>query len=121
MGSKYHCGTNGTLSSPQNCFNGDNFFAFEPNGGDTGTIDDQVIYRLNNSQIEKSIDGGASYLGITAPEIVIDTFNFYADGAVSGDGKQPRILLILSGHAGAGKTQVLFNLQTAISQRLLDI
>ncbi len=121
VGSKYHCGTSGSIDTPRNCISGESFLAFEPNGGDTGTDDDQVIYRLNGSQIEKSTDGGLSYLGITAPEIDIDTFTFYVDGAPSGDGKQPRVLLILSGHAGAGKTQVLFNLQTTISQRLLDI
>lgn len=122
IGTAYHCGS-GDIMGSKNCVDGNSFLAFEPAGGDTGTTDDQVIYKLNNNQIEKSIKGGAtnSFIAITAPEIKIEKLMFYVQGSEQDDKKQPKVLIILSGYAGEDeKTRSNFNIQTIISQRILD-
>ena len=123
IGTAYHCGS-GDIMGPKDCVEGNSFLAFEPAGGDIDTTDDQVIYRLNNNQIEKSTKGGAtnSFIAITAPEVKIEKLMFYVQGSEGGsDKRQPRVLIILSGYSGEDeKTKSNFNIQTTISQRILD-
>lgn len=123
IGTAYHCGS-GDIMGPKDCVEGNSFLAFEPADGDPDTTDDQVIYRLNDNQIEKSTNGGAtnSFITITAPEIKIEKLMFYVQGSEQGgDKRQPKVLIILSGYAGEDeKTRSNFNIQTMISQRILD-
>ncbi len=82
----------------------------------------EVMYRLNDetSRIERSVDGG-TFLTLTAPEVVVEYLRFYADGFESNDGEQPRVLIVLGGTAGeTERTRTTFNLQTMVSQRILD-
>ncbi|MFZ3019969.1 MAG: type II secretion system protein [Minisyncoccia bacterium] len=120
FGTNYHCGTSGTLTLPQNCTSGDNFFSFLSSGGN------QFVYRLNQStnQLEKSDDGGNTYLGITAPEITIQALSFYVIGAGQGAsaGNQPKVIILIRGYAGTKATsQSSFSLETTVSQRVLDV
>lgn len=55
---------------------------------------------------------------LTAPEACITNLAFSPS---SGSGIQPRVLITVSGHAGTGKTQTNFNLQTTVSQRQLNV
>ncbi len=122
IGSYYHCGSSLPLSTKADCNNGDSYFAFEGREGNTSQTNDQIVYRLSNSQIEKSTDGGTTFIGITAPEIVIEGLSFYVDGAAAGDQKQPKVLMTVYGHTGiSNRARVDFNLQTMISQRAFDI
>lgn len=121
-GTAYHCGSSGNLETPQNCSGGDDFLALEAVGGSPGSSSDQVVYRLNGARIEKSENGGASFLPITAPEIEVTNLSFYVEGAALGDGEQPKIIMTIAGEAGASaRTRTDFSLQTTISQRILDI
>lgn len=123
MGSSYHCGNTGTLSAPQDCVAGSNYVVFEPSGGDGGTLTDQVVYRLNNNQIERSTSGGGtgSFLPITAPEVVVENMQFYVTGTAAAS-EQPKVVIIVEGHAGVkSRVRTDFNIQTVVSQRLLDI
>jgi len=125
IGTNYHCGS-GDISKPRDCNEGDNYFAFEQTGGNPDSTSDQIIYRLNNGQIEKSTQGGISdsFIAITAPEMVIKSLSFYVQGSYSineNDKKQPKVLITLSGYAGESeKTKTEFNIQTVVSQRVLD-
>jgi prepilin-type N-terminal cleavage/methylation domain-containing protein len=121
-GSSYHCGLSGSIVSPQDCpIDGSDFIAFEGASGSSSNTEDQIIFRLANGQIQKSTDSGASFLGITAPDITITNLAFYVSGSAVGDLQQPKILFLVGGIAQAGKGVVSeFNLQTTISQRLLD-
>ena len=121
-GTSYHCGSLGNLGTPQNCSGGDDFLALEAVGGSSGVVSDQIVYRLNGSRVEKSGDGGANFLPITAPEIEVTNLVFYVEGADSGDGEQPKIIMTIAGNAGnRPETNTSFSLQTSISQRILDI
>ena len=117
VGFDYHCGSLGDLNVPRDCsVDGDTFIAFK------NSDNELTIFRLNNSSIEKSEDGGATYLGITAPEIAIDDFRFFVLGSQNTDTLQPKVLMIVHGTAGVNeKVRTTFNLQTTASQRLLDI
>ncbi|MBI1999423.1 MAG: type II secretion system protein [Parcubacteria group bacterium] len=116
VGTAYHCGPTGTLTSPQNCpVSGSDFIAFQNSRGQT------VIFRKTGARIEKSEDGGLSYIGITAAELSVETLMFYVEGATSADGLQPKVLLVMRGTAGVKeKEQTTFSVQTTISQRLID-
>lgn len=86
----------------------------------TNVYGSQIIYRLNNSRIEKSVTGG-SFLPLTAPEITITKLIFISRGEAVGDSLQPRVTIILNGVAGEKeKTKSKLNLQTTISQRRID-
>ena len=122
VGTAYHCGASSPITTPIDCNGGSSYFAFEGRGGNGNSASDQIIYRLQTNQIEKSIDGGATFIGITAPEITIEGLNFYVEGALSGDGKQPKLLITLHGSSGvSSRAKVTFNLETLISQRVLDL
>jgi len=130
VGSNYYCNdvVEGTVppgfASRRNCVNGGNFLAFEASDGNSDTPNDQIIYRLNNGRIEKSINGGSSFSGLTAPEVSIDDgtgLRFYVTGAPEGDSAQPKVLIILSGQAGTKDRVVTrFDIQTTVSQRSRD-
>lgn len=119
FGKNYHCGASGDLTTPQNCQNasGDHTLMSFLSSDNL-----QIIYRLNGNIIEKSIDGGGTYIAITAPEIVIDDLTFYTIGAGISDTLQPKVIIKIKSHAGAtDKGRSDFTLQTLVSQRVLDI
>lgn len=92
-------------------------------GGDSLAFTDvdgrEVEYRLNSTtdQIEREIDGGG-FQALTAPEVTVDRLMFYVDG-VDSEG-QPRVLIVVSGRAGVGRSETTFDIQTLVSQRTLD-
>ncbi len=117
VGSAYHCGSSGSIDEPQNCSEGDSFFAFEPQEGNPNSFDDQFVYRLNEDKVEKSTDGGSTYSDITDSEITVDRLQFYVSNADMESSPQPRVLVMLSGTAGTDTASEDFNIQTTISQR----
>lgn len=127
-GTLYHCGENETISNvsiPRNCPSGGDWFAFEASGGDRSTDSDQVVYRYDetNKSIERSTQGGAAdtFFLITSPEVIIDKLTFYTLGALSNDNLQPKTIIIIAGNAGIARgTKTKFNIQTMVSQRVLD-
>ena len=120
-GRTYHCGSSGSVTAVQDWLSGDSYFAFEGRDGNPSSAGDQIVYRLSGTQIEKSTDGGTSFVGITAPEIIVEGLSFYVEGTPAADSKQPKTLITLFGHASADRSRVDFNLQTLISQRFYDL
>ena len=124
MGTSYHCGCNAPFDTPANCpmttalgAGGEVCFAFEGQHGATGNSGDQVVYRLSNGRIQRSKDGGVSYLDLTAPEITIDTLRFFA-GGTEQNANQPYVTMVIQGKAPlTAKTTTTFNIQTTIGQR----
>lgn len=123
VGTTYHCGTSGTIDSAQSCATGDTYIAFESASGNKSLATDQVVYRLNGHQIERSLSSGSSnsWVALTAPEVSIDTFTFYVVGAPTGDGIQPRVLMRLKGSAQVPGGTTNFTVQSGVVQRLLDL
>ena len=112
-GENYHCGSTGVITEPQNCAGGDTSMSF------ISSDDTQITYALSNSAIEKKVDGSDPY-PITAPEAIIDTLTFYTLGAGTGDTLQPKVLMMIKGHAGTEGTASNFILETLVSQRPID-
>lgn len=130
VGTNYHCetlaniGPPADIDTPKNCINGGKYLAFESSKGKLDDNTDQIVYRIIDKTLEKSDKGGltGTFVDITAPEVSIDDFFFYVDGNTVGDKRQPRVVIVLHGSAGdKERTKTKFNLQTMVSQRLLDI
>lgn len=79
-----------------------------------------IVYRLNNNTIEKSSDGGASYLPITGSEATIDYLNFYLTGQAADDGLQPRITITIGATSQVNNQSANLRIQTTISERFLQ-
>jgi prepilin-type N-terminal cleavage/methylation domain-containing protein len=133
FGSHYHCilstdAQSSYFTTPQNCSGSPNpaqsAVAFiSVDGKDT-------IYKLSGTQIMKSTDGGATFTGVTAPEVQINSLKFYVFNSfpqtycpgVNCDNAQPRIFMVVNGQAGTkAGTQTSFVIQTTVSQRQLDL
>lgn len=127
FGKYYYCGTDTTnphIGRTQDCTGSGvpagNAITFTTSEG----VD--TIYRLNvgNSQIEKSIDHGATYIPLTSQEIVIQDLKYYVfDSAPPpGNNNQPRVLVYVRGYAGTRpNSQSTFIIQTLVSERALDL
>jgi len=112
FGQNYHCGS-GAITQPQDCAGGGTLMSF------LSSDNLQVTYRSNGGAIEKRVDSG-SYIAVTAPEIIIDDLTFYTLGTGTGNTLQPKVIIKIKSHAGTGKSQSNFTLQTLVSQRPLD-
>jgi len=133
MGSNFHCGSTGTLTTPQDCsVNGDTLFAFEPYGNTSA--DQPWIYSLGTGitcgerRICKSVNGQTA-VAITAPEVSIDDMDFYVVGSNRGctvnpcDTVQPKVVIVIKGTAPVqnSKSRTSFHIQVTAVQRLLDL
>ncbi len=119
----YHCSDaslGDNVSVATNCPSGDTAFAFEEPRGDGGTSSDQIVFRYNSGAIEKSTNGGSTYNTVTSSDITITNMKFYVTGATSADSVQPKVLIVLQGTAGNDDAETDFDIQTTITQRLLD-
>lgn len=58
-------------------------------------------------------------VAVTAPQINVQHFNLYVNGA-GNDGKQPSIIMMIQGVATAGDNTAPFAMQTFISQRAAE-
>ena len=93
-------------------------------GGRTLTLTDdhgvRLAYRYEEGRIERRV-GSEGFAGLTAPEVVIDDMQFYVTGSTVGDTVQPTVTISIRGHAGAKPTtDSSFNVQTTVTQRVLD-
>ena len=79
-----------------------------------------AVYRLNNNRIEKSSDGGASFLALTTSDVKVDNLKFVVSGAASGDGFQPKILIGIKASVSFKNKITEINLQTLVSSRNPD-
>lgn len=124
MATYVHCGETGALDVTQNCQmtsdrgeGGASFIAFEQQQGDPHDATDQYVYRLTGGRIERSVDSGATYLFMTAPEINVTKMRFYVTGSETNS-NQPYVTMVLSGTAAINsKTATTFNIQTTVSVR----
>ncbi|KKW47354.1 MAG: hypothetical protein A2128_02225 [Candidatus Liptonbacteria bacterium GWC1_60_9] len=82
-----------------------------------------VTYRLDNQTIERGTGGmgGTTFAPLT-PEIVrIDGMKFRLQGAQSGDREAPRVTInLMVGARGKGVENIVVNIQTTVSARLID-
>ena len=116
FGRNYHCREAGDITLPQDCANGDDFISF------LSSDDEQIVYRLSEGRIEKSLDGGDTYAAVTASTsaMFIEDLTFYTVGSSGSDDLQPKVLIKIDGYSGVNKSKSEFTLQTLVSQRALD-
>lgn len=81
---------------------------------------EDVAYRLLNNRIDKSSNGGISYLPMTGPEIVVNYFNYYLNGQTALDGLQPRVTVTIGADSKVGRQNTSLKIQTTISARLIQ-
>ena len=120
LGFRYSCDGAGDCSPGS-------VFQFKANrdvdGGGYNPTDnnDQVEYSLVSNRIQKRIVGMTPYF-ITSPEISVSSLRFYVIGTASspGDYRQPKVVMVIQGMAGAGTSQSNFNIQTTLTQRPID-
>jgi type II secretory pathway pseudopilin PulG len=131
MGSNYHgadgdaaCGGS-DYTNPHDCVNGGTTFAFEPFGNTS--VDQPWVYTFAQDangvgRLYKS-EGGNTPIAITAPEVSIDSVQFYVVGTTRGDTTQPKVLIVVKGTAGLANTSAhtTFHVQATAVQRLLDL
>ena len=125
VGSYYHCRKEGkiegNIEKARDCPGGNplTVFIFEGVGGDEGSKDDQIIYRLNSTDfaLEVSRDGGANFERLTDENIIIDDFNVNVVGNID-DTKQPAVFIGMRGYIKKGEdSKTVFAVQTMISER----
>ncbi len=138
LGNSYHCQYS-DLTHPidqgQDCdTSGGNAFsiAFEKQGGNPADPADQVVYQINTSltqlSVEKSTASGApnTFIPITPQEsdnsIKIDgsRSGFIVIGAEPTDKSQPLVIIRLAGTISIKGIATPFDLETSISQRAID-
>lgn len=140
VGTTYHCEpasdpvpSAASLASPLDCYqNGGTLLAFEPSTGNPNDPNDQTVYRLEGTQIQRSLCSGVNqtcdngtkngaWMAMTAPEVTITRLRFYVVGSTRGDAIQPRVLMSIQGTAQVPGGTVSFFVQSGVVQRLLDI
>jgi type II secretory pathway pseudopilin PulG len=109
VGEDFNCGN----PTGRDCNLGDSSLYFKSKGK-------SMVYRTSGGILQKSINGGISFVNVTANDIVIDNLTFYVLGSTPGDTVQSFITLIIKGHTDT-KDRMNFGLQTAMSQRKFDI
>ncbi len=116
------------------CPSGESSFAFTESG-DSLTKNmgsNRIAYRYNSN--DKSIErrlgdpnnGGVDWTAITAPEVQVETFDFIVNNtggfSDTGDQRAPTVTIFISGTAGnIPGLDTSFNLQTTVTQQVLDI
>lgn len=123
-GTSFHCDFDiGDRFAPRRCPEGADSFVF------LNARNETVAYRVQGTQIERGEydpgTGAFDFFPITAQNVTIDRFIFYVIGtndppSFTPDGFQPRITVIVGGRAEVKNQSIRLDLQTTISQRLLD-
>lgn len=98
-------------------------------GGATGLVltddhNNRLAYYYDGATKQvyrRDINSGSTWIALTAPEVEIEDMLFYTTGTTLGDTAQPTVTISIRGHAGAKvSTASLFNIQTTVTQRVLD-
>ncbi len=127
MGTDYVCGVSEDTNIPDGVDNvctsgGGNIIGYKSPRASSGKM---AYYRFHGTQIEECLEKEAGttcsisdFQPITSTEATLTNVKFYVLG-VNEDGKQPRMIMTVSGEAGAKeKIKTQFDLQTGVSQRL---
>jgi prepilin-type N-terminal cleavage/methylation domain-containing protein len=125
VGSKYLCDNTG------DCETGGDVFKYKANRDvdldgsyslDVSNTYDFVEYYQSGSSIMKKIygSGGEVDYAVTAEEVVIESLKFYVTGSAEEDELQPKLTITIKGHSGSGQTRSDFNIETTLSQRVID-
>lgn len=120
-----------TIEEPNSCVSGHAIAFEEATTGSIGDYTDQWVYKFDyNSQtggfsIYKSIDGGLNFYPLNDPKIILNNTSgisvLAAEPQSAGNNGQPFAIIRLSGEIDYKGIKTPFNLQTSVSQTLIDI
>ncbi len=116
FGDRYHCGSSGDTSAPNDCITGDTQVTVRDSDGN------QVTYALTGNRITQSINGSTPYY-LTSPDVTIESMKFWVFGSApfATDQLQPRMVIVIRGYADSTNiTKSSFTLETMVSQRTFD-
>lgn len=131
-GADYYCVTSASAalptglndSSTQDCTQGNGVALSFNEGGESLTRDAssrRIAYRLNEGVLQRRLGNGA-WLDLTADDVVVEKLQFKVLGASAADNLAPVAIVYISGAVGDEiATRDEFDIQTTITQRLLDI
>lgn len=134
-GYNIHCIDDGNfneeaLAVPKSCANG-GAIAFEHALGNPADPSDQWVYKVEAVGsgpfvVSKSIDSASTWVRLSNSELLMNSFSGFsvlgAEPAVSGNTQQPFSIIRLSGRILLKNGSLTpFSLQTAVSQRIVDL
>lgn len=121
----------GDLEIPRSCTLGHAIAFEEASTGISGNPTDQWIYKfvydesINGFIIAKSINGGRNFYPLSDPKIVLSDKSgisiLAAESQSQGNDGQPLVIIRISGEVLYKGIKTPFNLQTSVSQTLIDI
>lgn len=131
-GKNYHCGTSGTLTTPQSCTSGDTWFTFLQSDNNTLTVycfdsTAQQMRRYTTTMANASdlsnhttcVSTDTQLVPLTSPEMKIKSMSFYVTDPTVGH--QPKVTILMQGHVDVTATQSTeLKLQTSVTQRLYN-
>jgi len=130
-GSNYFCGTGSWSNSAntQDCSTGDYRFAFNEGGGSISSVCSPANPRIRfylggDGRIYRDICGADAPAAapITSEEVDISELDFVVTGTSRSDHSAPLVSIYIEGTVnGVRGTGADFNLQTTVTQQLLDI
>ena len=136
MGTHYNCGSSAIPSEATggDCPEGFDppstpaVFSFAPYGSDASVQPERTAYSIaldeqGRSRLFRSLNGGATSLPVTAPEVDIEDMQFYLVGSRPGDVVQPKVVIVIKGSTGEVGTRLRtsFYIQATAVQRAFDI
>lgn len=126
----YRCMATFSASSievPQSCASG-RVIAFESAPGDDTSTADQWVYKIEGSgstyTISRSVDSGITWVQLNPAEVVLSSasgFSVLGAEAQPGNTQQPLVTIKLVGSITYKNVTSPFSIETAVSQRLIDI
>ena len=131
MGMAYHCGTGDFEAGGVNdCATGGTAVTFtcNPDTPSCAATGGRWAYGFNIAgcpagAICKSTSNGSSgtWSRITAPQVTVNSMTVYVVGSTRSDTVQPKVIVVIKGEAGTGKTLTTFHIQATAVQRELDL
>jgi type II secretory pathway pseudopilin PulG len=94
--------------------------------GDTASSEDQWVYKIESSNLSKSTESAnpSSWVQLNPPEVVLSAasgFSVLGAEPAPGDTQQPLVIIKLVGSITYKGVVSPFSLETAVSQRLVDV
>ena len=129
-GTVYNCDNSAAPASTQDCSSGGTVISFAPYGAASTDQTKRWVYQFvpasgsATGYIQRSKDGGATYVRLTSPDITLTTVSFYVVGTSVVDNVQPRITAIIKGTGGSGsdtRSFSTFHVEASAVQRELDL
>ncbi len=83
----------------------------------------EIRYKYDgiSKSVQRSVDGGITYVNMTAPEVEVSSMTFFVNGTTLGDvggiGDQPVVTMLMSGIARVSTYARPFSIQTTIAPR----